>query len=116
MVQKYNKAIRDRIPETIKSAGKEFKIRKLTDEEFLVEIEKKLFEEVVEYKESKSIEELADILEVVFRIAELRGVSRQELETIRLKKKLNRGGFSKNLLLIETTCAREDGGGHYARI
>ena len=96
-----NKAIRDKIPEIIKASGNNCKIRKLTDNEFLIEMEKKLNEEVAEYLESKTGEELADILEVVYRIAELRGVSSDELDKIRKEKVKKRGKFDSNLFLID---------------
>ena len=96
-----NKAIRDKIPEIIKASGNNSKIKKLTDNEFLIEMEKKLNEEVAEYLESKTGEELADILEVVYRIAELRGVSSDELDKIRKEKAKKRGKFDSNLFLID---------------
>ena len=65
-------------------------------------MEKKLAEETSEYLESRSVEELVDILEVVYRISELKGTSRSELESFRKRKLLEKGGFSKNLFLIET--------------
>ena len=52
---------------------------------------------------SKSVVELADIVEVVYRITELKGVSLSELESIRLEKRMNRGGFEKNLFLVDTS-------------
>ena len=97
-----NKAIRDKIPEIIKASGNNCKIRKLTDNEFLIEMEKKLNEEVKEYTESKDVEELADILEVIYRISELRGVSSDELDEIRKDKAEKRGKFDSNLFLIDT--------------
>ncbi len=101
MVHIYNKAIRDKIPEIIEASGKKYKITSLKDKEFLLELGKKLMEEINEYYKSKSPEELADILEVIFRIAELKGISQKELEKIQKDKKEKRGGFSKNLFLIE---------------
>jgi predicted house-cleaning noncanonical NTP pyrophosphatase (MazG superfamily) len=97
----YNKAVRDNIPEIIKESGKNCKIRKLSDNEFLIEMEKKLSEEVAEYLESRADEELTDILEVVYRIAELRGINNEELEKIRKIKSKERGKFNKNLFLDE---------------
>jgi len=70
--------------------------------EFLLEIEKKLSEEVNEYQNDHSPEELADILEVIYRIAQLRGVTREDLENIRIRKVQERGAFQKNLFLIDT--------------
>jgi predicted house-cleaning noncanonical NTP pyrophosphatase (MazG superfamily) len=99
----YNKAIRDKIPEIIQKDGHSCNIQTLSDEKFLVEIEKKLSEEVAEYQNDKNPEELVDILEVIYAIAQLKGISKEELEKIRVKKLQDRGGFEKNLFLIDTS-------------
>lgn len=98
----YDKAVRDKIPEIIQKDGHTCSVKTLSDEQFLVEIEKKLSEEVTEYQNNKNPEELADILEVIYRIAKLRGISKEELENIRIKKSEERGGFEENLFLIDT--------------
>ena len=98
----HSKAIRDKIPEIIEKSGHSCNIRTLNDEKFLLEIRKKLSEEVKEYNDSYEITELADILEVVYRIAQLQGISKEELEKIRIKKLQDKGGFDKNLFLIDT--------------
>jgi predicted house-cleaning noncanonical NTP pyrophosphatase (MazG superfamily) len=100
---KFNKAIRDKIPEIIRKDGHSCNIQTLSDEKFLVEIEKKLSEEVIEFQNDKNLEELADILEVIYRIAQLKGISKEELEKIRVKKLQDKGGFEKNLFLIDTS-------------
>ena len=100
---KFNKAIRDKIPEIIQKDGHTCNIQTLSDEKFLVEIEKKLSEEVAEYQNDKNPEELADILEVIYAIAQLKGISKEELEKIRIKKLQDRGGFEKNLFLTDTS-------------
>ena len=99
----YNKAIRDKIPEIIKDSGYDCNVEKLDDSEFLAKLEEKLHEELEEYEQSKSVEELADILEVIFRISELRGTSKDGLEQLRGKKAQERGGFKENLFLVDTT-------------
>tara|TARA_B110000438_G_scaffold238525_1_gene236346 strand:+ start:127 stop:438 length:312 start_codon:yes stop_codon:yes gene_type:complete len=99
----YDKAIRDKIPEIIQKDGHSCNVETLSDEEFLEQLEKKLSEEVAEYQNDKNPEELADILEVIYRIAQLKGVSKDELEKIRIKKSEERGGFEKNLFLIDTS-------------
>ena len=99
----FNKAIRDKIPEIIQKDGHTCNIQTLSDEKFLVEIEKKLSEEVAEYQNDKNPEELADILEVIYAIAQLKGISKEELEKIRIKKLQDSGGFEKNLFLIDTS-------------
>lgn len=98
----YNKAIRDKIPEIIKLSGKNCDVKKLNDSEFLVELEKKLIEELTEYQESKDVEELADMLEVIYRISELRGITSNELENIKNEKAKKRGKFNDNLFLVDT--------------
>lgn len=52
----YNKLVRDRIPEIIKSEGRNVKIKILNDEEYRGELNKKLQEEVKEYIEDNNIE------------------------------------------------------------
>ena len=98
---KYNKAIRDKIPEIIADSGKKHNLKQLDDESFLAELEKKLIEEINEYAESKDVEELADLLEVIYRISELRGVNSDELDEIRKDKAEKRGKFNSNLFLID---------------
>ena len=98
----YNKAIRDKIPEIIAESGKKYNLKQLDDESFLAELETKLTEEVNEYAESKDVEELVDLLEVIYRISELRGVSSDELDEIRKDKAEKRGKFDSNLFLIDT--------------
>ena len=98
---KYNKAIRDKIPEIIADSGKKYSLKQLDDTSFLVELEKKLNEELIEYTESKDVEELADLLEVIYRISELRGVNSDELDEIRKDKAKKRGKFDDNLFLID---------------
>jgi predicted house-cleaning noncanonical NTP pyrophosphatase (MazG superfamily) len=99
----YDKAIRDKIPEIIQKDGHSCNVETLSDEEFLEQLEKKLSEEVTEYQNDKNPEELADILEVIYRISQLKGVSKEELEKIRIKKSEERGGFEKNLFLMDTS-------------
>ena len=103
MIKNYDKAIRDKIPDIIKKSGNSCNVKKLTDDEFLPELEKKLREEVEEYLKSKSVEELADAIEVIYRIAELKGISNEKLEMLREEKASKRGKFSDNLFLVDTT-------------
>ena len=99
----YNKAIRDKIPEIIKKSGCDYNVKTLSNEEFLSKLEEKLSEELKEYQESKSVEELADILEVIYRISQIRGTSPESLEKIRQEKIQKRGAFEQNVFLIDTT-------------
>lgn len=69
----YNKLVRDKIPELIRSHGEIPYIRILCDEEYTVALEQKLDEETAEFHKGKNLEELADILEVVYALAENMG-------------------------------------------
>lgn len=102
MGQEYNKAVRDKIPQIIQARGEKCEVKRLSDSEFLVELEKKLGEEVAEYQQSKTAEELADIIEVIRRISELKGIGIDNLENIRSRKAEQRGRFSNNLFLVRT--------------
>ena len=98
----YNKLIRDKIPEIIEKNGGKAMIRRLSQEEFAYFLEAKLDEEVGEYHRDHTVEELADILEVVYALAKVRGCSQEELLAVYEKKHAERGGFDNRLLLIES--------------
>ena len=83
------------IPDIIKSAGKQAVTRILTDGEYLVELDRKLSEECAEYQADKSLEEMADVLEVLYSIAVARGYSVEELERVRAEKAEKRGAKKK---------------------
>lgn len=95
----HNKLVRDKIPEIITSAGKQAVTRVLSNEEYLTELDRKLNEECTEYQSDKSIEEMADMLEVLYAIAAARGYSVEELERVREAKAEKRGGFSDRIFL-----------------
>ena len=97
----YNKLVRDKIPEIIENSGKKTITTVLNDEEYLTELDRKLNEECAEYQQDKSIEELADMLEVIYAITLARGYSVGELEQVRREKAENRGGFNDRILLKE---------------
>lgn len=96
----YNKLVRDKIPEIIRTSGKGCKIRELNNDEYLIELNKKLQEELNEYYESGSVEELADIAEIIYAIAKHKGVSREGFEKVRREKAEERGGFDRKLFLV----------------
>ena len=82
-------------------SGRKCEVIRLSDEEFLIELEKKLEEELSEYKVNKKIEELCDLIEVAYRLAELQGVSNNTINQLRIQKNSERGKFEKNIFLIE---------------
>ena len=107
MKQIFNKLVRDKIPQKIQNNGEVAKTEILNDERFLQELHKKLFEEAGEFVEEDSVEELADLMEVIYAIARLRGIDWKEMEKVRQEKAQKRGAFEKRIFLIETEKGEE---------
>jgi len=97
----YNKLVRDRIPEIIENEGKSCKTEILSDEEYLKMVDAKLDEELAEYHKDQNIEELADLMEVIYAAAEARGYTIEQIEEVRIKKREKRGGFKEKIFLKE---------------
>lgn len=97
----YNKLVRDRIPEVIEASGKTCNVVVLDDVEYLHMLDAKMDEELKEYHEDKSIEELADLLEVIYAAVIARGYIVEELDCIRRKKAEKHGVFSNRLFLTK---------------
>ena len=95
----YNKLIRDKIPKIIEAAGKQCIVEVMNEDEYINSLDCKLNEELAEYQEDKSLEELADLLEVLYAVVIARGHSIDELEKVRKEKAEKRGGFEKRLRL-----------------
>jgi len=98
----YNKLVRDKIIDIIEADGRIAKYRILDDNKYRQELNKKLQEEVKEYLEDNNVEELVDIVEVVYGILNSMDVSIKEFEKIRINKQEKRGVFDKKIYLEET--------------
>lgn len=107
---RYHKLVRDAIPDIIRASGQSCVTRILSDSDYLTMLDAKLTEELKEYQESKSLEELADLLEVMQAVVKARGYTLEELEQVRAEKAARRGGFSKKILLEEVLEDGPDGG------
>lgn len=98
---KYDKLIRDKIPSFIK---KNF-IMKIADEEELLQyIEKKVSEEIKEFKLDPSIHEAVDIIEILDKLFKYHlglSIYSKEIKKARNEKIEKRGSFNKNLVLVE---------------
>lgn len=101
----YNKLVRDNIPKVIEKTQKNFSTRILSKEEYMVEVKKKMNEELEEYQEAttneEAVEELADILELMHAAVKIHGATIEQLEEVRRAKAEKRGGFEKRIFLIE---------------
>ncbi|SMB81400.1 Predicted house-cleaning noncanonical NTP pyrophosphatase, all-alpha NTP-PPase (MazG) superfamily [Desulfonispora thiosulfatigenes DSM 11270] len=101
MIIEYKKLVRDKIPQIIENDGKKVEISKIIDDDFFRKmLVDKLKEEVNEYLESFDPEELADILEVIYALAnQVHKLNMDDIEKIRQTKVLTRGSFKEGLVL-----------------
>lgn len=98
---KYDKLVRDGIPAKIKNGGKNPKFHLADEKEFAERLTDKLNEEVDEFVKDRSLEELTDILEVVYALSELSGAPKEKLEALRKDKLKRVGGFKDRIVLDE---------------
>ena len=98
----YNKLVRDKIPEEINKKGdRKANYRILDDNEYLKELDKKLFEEAHEFVEEHSVEELADLMEVISAIMISKNISLDDVERARNIKNEKKGKFENKIYLID---------------
>lgn len=99
---KYNKLVRDKIPEIIKNKGATPITHFASDDEYLQKLKEKLQEEIDEFMKDNNEQELADIFEVIYAICDFKKIDKKQLELLRKKKALERGGFKAKIILDET--------------
>ena len=106
MEKVFNKLVRDNIIDIIISNNEHPITRVLDDEEYRIELHKKLLEEANEVISAKSkhetLLELADLYEVIKTIASLEDINMEEVIESSKVKKLKRGGFDKRIFLEKT--------------
>ena len=98
---KYNKLVRDAIPEYIRSKGGNPRIHIADEKEYWEKLKGKLTEEVKEFAVDENIEEFADVLEVLDAILDYKKFDREEVQRVREKKVVERGRFEKRIILDE---------------
>lgn len=98
-MKKIGKLVRDKVPEIIENDGKKAHTRTLSQEEFIIELDRKFIEEQKEFLEEHDKTELADLLEIVHSYCDLIGITFEELERIRAEKSNKNGGFEKRIYL-----------------
>jgi predicted house-cleaning noncanonical NTP pyrophosphatase (MazG superfamily) len=106
MSLKYNKLVRDKIPEIERGKGGTVVAHTAGDAEYRKKLNEKLKEEAGEWAETESREELADIFEIIDAILAYKGWTKEEIEEIRKKKFDERGGFKDRIILDEVEHAK----------
>jgi len=100
----YNKLVWDNVPDIIREKGKDCEVRELSDEEFELELLKKVEEEASALPETTSrqelIDELADVITVVEYIKSLKDITELELADALERHAHKRGRFEKKLFLV----------------
>jgi predicted house-cleaning noncanonical NTP pyrophosphatase (MazG superfamily) len=95
----YNKLVRDKIPEVIESSGKKFSSHIAGELEYKEELFKKVYEELEEFKENPSAEEMADIFEVLEGLIKAYNIEMNDVFIVKEKKAKDRGAFEKRIVL-----------------
>ena len=98
-----NKLVRDKVPSLVTKDGGSYSLKLLSPLEHQHEITKKLYEELNEYHEASSkegaVEELVDMVELIYSALKLHDVSIEEFEKIRKEKKKLKGSFEGGIFL-----------------
>lgn len=95
----YDKLVRDKIPSIIEADGRSCDVVVAEKCDMANLLERKLEEEVNEYLKDKNLDELADVMEVLFGLAYNLGYSEDDLLEKRRIKYEERGGFKDGIVL-----------------
>lgn len=95
------KLVRDNIPAIMEQKGQKAVFYRASEEEYARRLLEKLTEEVAEFQDGESVDEIADIVEVLYAIAAHKGYSPEAVEDIRKRKALQNGSFTNRIIMNE---------------
>jgi predicted house-cleaning noncanonical NTP pyrophosphatase (MazG superfamily) len=95
----YNKLVRDKIPRIIRENGETPVTHVAEEEEFWEKLKEKLKEEVDEFLENNSIEEMVDVFEIITVINNLNGWDLERILMLQEQKRKERGSFDDKIIL-----------------
>jgi len=98
----HNKLVRDNIPQILKQKNISVKIHIADDKEYAKKLLEKLQEEVTEYTQTQTIEEMADIFEVITTILEQKNRTIEQVIAVQQQKRKEKGAFKERIILEET--------------
>lgn len=101
-MKKYNKLVRDKIPEILEEKKVRFKTHIATKKEYPDKLYEKLIEELEEFKANPNMEEFADMLEVIDFIGKYHNFNLADIKNVKKIKKEKKGGFNERIILDET--------------
>jgi predicted house-cleaning noncanonical NTP pyrophosphatase (MazG superfamily) len=100
----YNKLVWDNVPDIIRKKGHDCEVRELSDDEFRIELLKKVEEEASALPETGSkqelVDEIADVITVIEYIKKLEGISDLEIADALERHARLRGRFERKHFLV----------------
>lgn len=96
----YNKLVRNKIPDIIRANGEQPVTKELSNEDYYECLKQKLCEEAEEFRKDGSIEELADVCEVILALSECMHIGIADINEVRRQKAASRGNFSEKVFLL----------------
>ena len=99
---RHDKLVRDKVPERIRAKGETCTTHVADDDEYRAKLKEKFSEELAEYLEKESLEEMADVFEVITAILALQGWKIEDVIKAQQQKRGTHGSFEGRIILEES--------------